>query len=740
MQSKQDNGLYEVEVEHNWVSGNKVKVARVLVQWKGTGYAHSRMWSWTDVSNVMSRTAAEKALVEDVLRSRGKELVKLWMQESNASLQTAESGIYMCPTNFVGSFSNSRNSCWAVQFLSVVAYSAAGPSCLSKVLGPQGHSEFGSLVAKTLSSIPSSFWRGLPPPAVCKEATKQLHTFMDECESLKLNLGPAAYHQGACCGFDDAWSQYIFSRNSAEVWACSTCVQTRKEGCNQLSCSYDTSSASTRWSRKSMFTLKFEAGSDIIARIQNELTSPLPPVMCSTCGALSIAQQITARLFPSMLRVSVPVQQIGAPDAACRILGTRLVLQHILPSQSDSMGPQTHHGWSAVDVHYTLRSIVFYGNVGDSAAPVRHYWGAHRTNASQWVLSDDVACAATGSLVHEGLVTAASLDDKHIMNATMGGSYANVQLLEIAKGTEVSIVTNPSRCPKHSQPEQCTRAQCPYSYLAEVQTVDCPPRSGHVMAEALLDLRPLLARFSVDPLHDAVSGIHLVFESAPLNPSPIATAEAMSAAWVEGLTAVAPASATTNSLAPSTTTYDLYPVAGRPEVASEEELPCSLFDMQASSSWYQLAPTSHDPDNTAQKTQQPWFRQDWVQSGHLLMPAVDASLVKQDIGKSQWVAAIGEECVLATILQAELEAFHGVGKEALMLKGLHVFQFNVPSGPFKELVCFAIVQLSLLCKLGAADWQCLWLGSGMRGDLCLGRHGLCVALYSCPSPLKQHML
>ena len=361
MQSKQDNGLYEVEVEHNWVSDNKVKVARVLVQWKGTGYAHPRMWSWTDVSNVMSRTAAEKALVEDVLRVRGRELVKLWMQECNASLQTAESEIYMCPTNFVGSFSNSRNSCWAVQFLSVVAYSAAGPSCLSRVLGPQGHSEFGNLVDKTLSSIPSSFWRGLPASAVCKEATKQLHTFMDECESLKLNLGPAAYHQGACCGFDDAWSQYIFFCNTAEVWACSTCVQTRKERCSQLSCSSGTTSASTRWSRKSMFTLKFEAGSDIIARIQKELTSPLPPVMCSACNTLSIAQQVTARLFPSMLRVSVPVQQIGAPDTACRISGTSLALQHMLPFEPDSMGPHAHLGRSAIDVHYTLRSIVFFG-------------------------------------------------------------------------------------------------------------------------------------------------------------------------------------------------------------------------------------------------------------------------------------------------------------------------------------------------------------------------------------------
>ena len=199
-----------VEREHNWTSSNVQRVSAVLVQWEGSGYAHSQKWSWTTLtSKTSARSSAETALVDSILRFRGAELVKLWHQRVLDCSETVRSQTSTASVRTVGSFTNTNASCWASQLLSEIAYSTAGVAALDTVLGPSGRSVFGQAVQTALAQIPQMFWFSKTSQEDAKKANAVLKTFMEACSGTNLKASSKSYEFGLLVGMDDAWSAYM---------------------------------------------------------------------------------------------------------------------------------------------------------------------------------------------------------------------------------------------------------------------------------------------------------------------------------------------------------------------------------------------------------------------------------------------------------------------------------------------------------------------------------------------------
>jgi hypothetical protein len=199
-----------VEREHNWTSSSVQRVSAVLVQWEGSGYAHSKKWSWTTLtSKTSARSSAETALVHSILRVRGAELIKLWHQRVLDCSETVRSQTSTAFVRTVGSFRNTDASCWASQLLSTIAYSTAGVAALDTLLGPSGRSLFGQAVQTALAQMPPLFWYTKTSQEDAKIANTVLKTFMQACSCTNLQSSSNNYKFGLFVGMDDAWAAYM---------------------------------------------------------------------------------------------------------------------------------------------------------------------------------------------------------------------------------------------------------------------------------------------------------------------------------------------------------------------------------------------------------------------------------------------------------------------------------------------------------------------------------------------------
>jgi hypothetical protein len=430
-------------------------------------------------------------------------------------------------------------------------------------------------------------------------------------------------------------------------------------------------------------------------------------------------------LTPPVLRINVPVSSGAGDESTCFVLEELLSMNQLCNGQHSTQ-------------HYCLQSVIFYG--------ATHYWGAHRLDAEQWVMTDDLNCASLGSIVHSGLVTHKSIAtmSEQVLTAASGGAFKGVATLELPRGTVVTILRRPAHCTVHHNTDACMRSMCPRSKLVEVSD---GRHTGLVLNSALQDLSQILAPFSVEPFHNKTRSVQLVFEYDQSQVCAFSSDNNSGVdhynKWVDGLTGKRTDPHTTNTIAPSENSNS-HSASNDASIGQElddwwirqetADLPAVLLSSQAVSDLHVLA--ANDFDQAAQEALHPHERQKWLLNGRILVADGDAWHTQDKVAASSWVAAVGTTCVVSTKLAEEVEAFYGVSDVTLDADRTALFKYTVPAGPFQGCLCYVLVCQQSLTAMQSADWQSLWQGWGISGDLNLGLWGLCVALHSCKPKLQ----